>query len=207
MGTRGNVRDPAELDDNALMEWVAQGQTTALEVLYDRYASLVYSFAMRMVGDPEAARGLVERAFLAVWQRSAAFRPERDSCATWLLVLVHQLGVTEVRRRRSRRQRWEGAAGEEADDDEGPGPLPDLLTGGEHEAWVTLRRRHVREALQTLAKEQRRTLELSYFQGYTQEEIARLTGEPLTTIKSRLRSSLRRLREVLELEDARVERT
>lgn len=194
--------ETVELEDSELVTWAAKGRQDALDVLYDRHANLAYSLAMRMLGDAEASGELVQEAFLRLWQHAASYQGREGAVVTWLLSLVRSLGVDELRNRRSRPQRGARPSGE----DEGVlNLLPDLQAGDENDGWVPLRRRRIREALQVLSAEQRRTIELAYFQGHTQEEIARLTGEPLSTIKSRLRLSLRKLRTVLQPEDLGVE--
>ena len=183
------------------MAWVVEGRHGALEVLYDRYANLIYSFALRMLGEREAARELVQEAYLRVWQRAGEYEPHRGSFVKWLLTLVHRLGVDQVRRGRLQDGEMELRA-----EDAGNG----FPTGTEQhaeaemDAWIALRRRRIREALAALSHEQRRAVELAYFGGYTHEEIAKVTGESLGTVKSRMRLSLRKVREVLHPEDVEV---
>ncbi|HWE63915.1 MAG TPA: sigma-70 family RNA polymerase sigma factor [Chloroflexota bacterium] len=180
------------------MRELAQDPAAALAVLYDRYANLVYSFAMRMVGDPEVARDLVRQAFTLVWERRSTFDPRRLTFAAWLLAQAHALGVEAAQHRRANPQRATGLLPGENGDDDAASVLPDLGATSERESVIARRRRQVRDALQTLSKEQRRTLELAYFQGYTQDEIARLSGESSNMVRSHLRLSLLRLREVLQ---------
>ncbi len=180
------------------MTWVAEGRQGALEVLYDRHAALVYSVAMRMLDDTEAARTLTRATFLRVWEQAGSFEPHKGSFARWLLALVRDLGL-EARRA-------------------GAGATPTLPhpngagaarsgsgASAELDAWAAERRRRVCEALAILSSEQRRAVELAYFQGLTQQEIAETTAEPLGTVKSRLRLSLRKLREVLHPDDVEAE--
>jgi RNA polymerase sigma-70 factor (ECF subfamily) len=192
----------SELEDGALMAQVATGEVAALAELYDRYGDLVYSFLVRMLGDPRAAGDLLQAIFAQVWERASRFQSDRTVFDRWLLDLAHDLGVEEVRRRRGRRERVEG---QEASEDEGvPAVLPSLRATNEPDRWAGVRGR-IRDALVSLPQDQRRTIELCYFHGYTQEEIARLMGEPLPTVKGWLRLSLLRLRTLLELDDQRVD--
>lgn len=183
------------MTDAELMQQVAQGHIAALETLYDRYANLVYSFAMRMVGDPEAAREAARHAFMLVWERRHAFT-STDGFDAWLLGQVHQIGVAELRFRRAAGSRAAAPPGADEVMSDGREVQPDLDVTSELDEHIARKRLLVRRALETLTAEQRRTVELSYFQGYAQEEIARLTGEPLATVMSHLRLSLLRLREV-----------
>ena len=186
------------------MDQVAKGQYAALEVIYDRYANLVYSLAMRVLGEPDGAREVVQDTFVRVWEESAGFGSER-AFDVWLLNRTRQVAVEQLRRRRARPQREGYPRAEDAAEDAGAGGLIDLQAGIERDPRATAYHRRIREVLQGLSKEQRRTIELCYFQGYTQEEISRLTGEPLGTVKARIRGSLRKLHEVARAEDARAE--
>ena len=176
-------------------------------MIYDRYANLVYSLAMRVLGEPEGAREVVQDTFVRVWEESAGFGSER-AFDVWLLNRTRQVAVERLRRRRARPQREGYPRIEEAEDARtgaGADGLIELQAGIERDPRASAYHRRIREVLQGLSKEQRRTIELCYFQGYTQEEVSRLTGEPLGTIKSRIRASLRKLHDVARAEDARAE--
>jgi RNA polymerase sigma factor (sigma-70 family) len=179
------ARDLAHLSDEALVALAARADDGALAELYDRFGHVAYGLALRVVRDPALAEDAVQEAFLAVWRSAARFVPERAKASTWILTLVHRRAVDIVRREEPRRtEPLEGA----------PQPSANLT---EDEAWLRLRRTRVQEALRRLPDQQREALELAYFGGFTQSELADRLGEPLGTIKSRMFTGLARLRELL----------
>jgi RNA polymerase sigma factor (sigma-70 family) len=179
------ARDLAHLSDEALVALVARADDGALAELYDRFGHVAYGLALRVVRDPALAEDAVQEAFLAVWRSAARFVPERAKASTWILTLVHRRAVDVVRREEPRRTEPLEAA---------PQPSANLT---EDEAWLRLRRTRVQEALRKLPDQQREALELAYFGGFTQSELADRLGEPLGTIKSRMFTGLARLRELL----------
>jgi RNA polymerase sigma factor (sigma-70 family) len=179
------ARDLAHLSDEALVALVARADDGALAELYDRFGHVAYGLAVRVVRDPALAEDSVQEAFLAVWRSAGRFVPERGKASTWILTLVHRRAVDIVRREEPRRTEPLEAA---------PQPSANLT---EDEAWLRLRRTRVQEALQRLPDQQREALELAYFGGFTQSELADRLGEPLGTIKSRMFTGLARLRELL----------
>jgi RNA polymerase sigma factor (sigma-70 family) len=179
------ARDLAHLSDEALVALVARADDSALAELYDRFGHVAYGLALRIVRDPALAEDAVQEAFLAVWRWAARFVPERAKASTWILTLVHRRAVDIVRREEPRRTEPLEAA---------PQPSANLT---EDEAWLRLRRTRVQEALRRLPDQQREALELAYFGGFTQSELADRLGEPLGTIKSRMFTGLARLRELL----------
>ena len=179
------ARDLAHLSDEALVALVARADDSALAELYDRFGNVAYGLALRVVRDPALAEDAVQEAFLAVWRSAARFVPERAKASTWILTLVHRRAVDIVRREEPRRTEPLEAA---------PQPSANLT---EDEAWLRLRRTRVQEALRRLPDQQREALELAYFGGFTQSELADRLGEPLGTIKSRMFTGLARLRELL----------
>jgi RNA polymerase sigma-70 factor (ECF subfamily) len=184
---------PPELPDDALISLVARSDTTALGALYDRYGRIAYGLALRVLRDPTLAEDAVQDAFLAIWRSAGGFDPRRASARTWLLTLVHRRAVDLVRREECRRR---GAP-------ESPEQLGAPAT--DEEAAVRAQRRSVQQALAQLPHEQRELLELAYYGGFTQSELARRLGLPLGTIKSRMFTGLGRLRELLP-DPADVER-
>jgi RNA polymerase sigma factor (sigma-70 family) len=179
------ARDLAHLSDEALVALVARADDSALAELYDRFGHVAYGLALRVVRDPALAEDAVQEAFLALWRSAARFVPERAKASTWILTLVHRRAVDIVRREEPRRTEPLEAA---------PQPSANLT---EDEAWLRLRRTRVQEALRRLPDQQREALELAYFGGFTQSELADRLGEPLGTIKSRMFTGLARLRELL----------
>ena len=180
------ARDLAHLSDEALVALAARGEEGALSELYDRFGHVAYGLALRIVRDPALAEDAVQEAFLAVWRTAARFVPERAKASTWILTLVHRRAVDLVRREQPRRTEPLHAAPEAS------GSLT------EDEAWLRLQRTRIQEALRRLPDQQREAIELAYYGGFTQSELADRLGEPLGTIKSRMFTGLARLRELLE---------
>jgi len=176
---------PAALDDAALLARVSTGDEAALESLYQRYGGACFSLARRIINDQQLAEDVVQQVFLAMWQGSG-YDAKRGAVSTWLLSITHHKAVDAVRREGNRRKRLasEQALLEVAA--AGPGPAD--------ETWQRLRAERTREALRLLPAEQREVLLLAYYGGYTQREIADLTGLPLGTVKSRTLVAMRRLR-------------
>ncbi len=183
--TTGARRQHAHLSDEALLALCSRADESALGELYDRYGRVAYGLALRIVRDRALAEDAVQEAFLAVWRSAGAFLAEQGKPSTWILTLVHRRAVDLVRREERRR----------AD------PLDDVepATGGatDEEAWLRAQRQVVQEALRKLPPEQREAIELAYYGGFTQSELAEKLGQPLGTIKSRMFAGLKRLRELL----------
>ena len=185
----------AHLSDEALVALVARGDESALGELYDRVGRVAYGLAYRILRDERLAEDAVQEAFLAVWRSAAAFRAERAKASTWIVTLVHRRAVDIVRREERRRT-------EPLDADALP-DAPEPSGSAEDEAWLGFERDRVQAALRTLPDTQREAIELAYYGGYSQSELAERLGVPLGTIKSRMFAGLARLREVLD--DAETE--
>ena len=182
-----------ELSDVDLIERAAGGDARALEILYDRYSRVVYSFALRIIGDPQIAEELLQEVFFRAWQQGGSFRANRGTFVTWLLSITHNMAIDEVRKRRRRPQKSDN------DDPETVlAGVPDTGQDIEEEVWLGSLRETIGAALATLPPAQREAVELAYFQGLTQREIAERLGEPLGTIKTRMRLGMQKLRDVLE---------
>jgi RNA polymerase sigma-70 factor (ECF subfamily) len=184
--------DSTAASDADLIGRVSEGDAQALELLYDRYSRVVYSFALRIVGDPQLAEELLQEVFLRTWQQGSAFRAARGTFITWLLSITHNMAIDEVRKRRRRPQR--------ADNEEPEAVLAAMMDEGqdvEEEVWLSSLRATIATALEVLPPAQREAIELAYFQGLTQREIAERLGEPLGTIKTRMRLGIQKLREQL----------
>jgi RNA polymerase sigma factor (sigma-70 family) len=179
------ARDLVHLSDEALVALVARGEEDGLAVLYDRYGHTAYGLALRVVRDPGLAEDVVQEAFLSLWRTAARFVPERARAATWILTLVHRRAVDLVRREDRRRAEPIESAPEAADAAAAEAP------------WLQLERERVQAALARLPDRQREAIELAYYGGFTQAELADRLGEPLGTIKSRMFAGLARLSELL----------
>ncbi len=194
--------DRAEEDEQLIGRLVA-GDVAALDALYDRYAGVVFALVLRIVADRPVAEELLQETFLRAWQRAGLFEGSRGRVPSWLLGIAHNLAIDELRRRRRRPQavtprEWERAERELAG-------LPDPGPAVAEEAWSRLRRAQIEAALGRLPPAQRRIIELAYFEGYSQSEIAARLGEPLGTVKTRMRLGMRKLRDLLEAQGLAVE--
>jgi RNA polymerase sigma-70 factor (ECF subfamily) len=178
----------AHLSDEALVALVARGDEDALAELYDRTNRVAYGLALRVLRDERHAEDAVQEAFLQVWRSASTFRAERAKASTWILTLVHRRAVDLVRRE-ERRQ-----AEPLADDAE----VGQAAEQTEEAAWLRFERERVQSALRQLPDVQREALELAYYGGFSQSELADRLGVPLGTIKSRMFAGLARLRELLD---------
>jgi RNA polymerase sigma factor (sigma-70 family) len=182
----------ADLDDLELHRRLSAGDRAAFDELYRRYASAAYGLAFRVTGQAVLAQDVVHDAFLALWRAPEAFDERRGSFRTFFLSLVHHRAVDTVRRETRLRSRNERAANLE------PLTGEDPAEGVTEAAYLAVRRREVLEALGSLPPEQRQVLEIAYFGGKTQVEIAEEIGIPLGTVKTRTFAALRKLRAQLE---------
>ena len=175
--------------DRAALGRIAAGELAALEDLYDRYKTMAYSIAYRITNDATLAEDVVQDAFLGAWRNAARYVEGRGSVKTWLLSIVHHRAIDAIRRRRPTTELPDIDAG-----------LPEALTLPDvwAEVSASLDSDTVRAALVGLSDVQREALELAYFSGLTQQEIADRTGTPLGTVKSRMRLGLLAMRRALE---------
>ena len=179
-------RELAHLSDEALVALAARSEQSALAELYDRFGRPAYGLALRIVRDEALAEDAVQEAFLTLWRTAARFVPERGKASTWILTLVHRRAVDLVRREERRRTDVLEHA-----------PEPASKETVDEAAWLRLQRERVQEALRKLPDQQREAIELAYYGGFTQSELADRLGQPLGTIKSRMFLGLGRLRELL----------
>jgi RNA polymerase sigma-70 factor (ECF subfamily) len=168
-----------------LLQRTADGDRESFARFYDRYASLVFTFALRLLQMPSEAEDLLQDVFLQVWRQSGSYSQERGSPEAWLMTITRSRAIDKLRSLRRREQSV--AAPEEA---------TAVSEGGkvESSAAASEARLVVRGALARLPEAQRTVLELAYFDGLTQAEIAARLGEPLGTVKTRMRAGLERLR-------------
>ena len=173
------------LADEDLISLTDGGDAQAFAALYDRHGRVAYSLAYRMMGERQAAEDLAQEAFIKVWRRAGSYRAQKGSVRTWILSIVHNRGIDQLRSHASRRRTQEKIEASAASSQ----PSEAFA-----ETWRNTQAEQVREALSTLPKEQLKILELAYFSGYTHVEIAELLGVPLGTVKGRMRLGLQKMR-------------
>lgn len=179
--------------DAALLARLKAGDGSALTEIYDRHATMVYSIGLKFLRDPGRAEDLTHDVFLVIWEHPERYRPEIGPFAPWFYRVARNRAIDVLRRTRRETQPGDQAIFELSwpDPDPDPGEL----------AWIRIESRRVRAALLQLPATQRAVIELAYFSGMTQREMAEHLNEPLGTIKTRVRSGLLRLREMLETDD------
>ena len=178
-----------ELADDVLLQLVHLGNESALGALYDRYGKLAYSLAYRILGDVQAAEDAVQEAFINIWRRAGSFSSNRGTARTWIMAVVHHRSIDIGRRRR-------GLTPREL-------PLETVqLPEDPRDTWSevsnTLDRELLVRCLEQIPEPQREAIQLAYFEGYTQREIAELKGIPLGTVKGRIRIGMAKLRGQLQ---------
>jgi len=183
------VSDLQDRKDRDLVERVSTGDRAAFSELYRRYASSAFGLATRILGEQALAEEVLQEVFLAVWRRSGAYDPARGSVRSWVFAQIHHRSVDAVRREEAERRRSGSTVVREAVEDD----LQEVI----EESWLQSRREHVRRALTTLSPDQRQMIELAYYRGLTQTQVASETGVPLGTVKSRTLAAMRRMRDAL----------
>ncbi|MGC2186289.1 MAG: sigma-70 family RNA polymerase sigma factor [Terriglobales bacterium] len=175
----------AGLSDVSLVWGMRSGDESAMATLYDRYSSLVYGVALRVLGDTGAAEDVLQEVFMQLWRNPAAFDSGRGSLGAWLGVIARNRAIDGVRKRRPETDIADVVVSVE----------PDMADAAERSRAME----KVRGALLGMPEAQRRALEMAYFEGLTHTEIAAKTGEPLGTIKTRIRAGLLALRKAFEV--------
>jgi len=172
--------------DTALVERIMAGEEGALSALYDRYAGMLYAMLVRILKDTSAAEEVLQDLFLQLWRGASRFDASRGSLPAWLLVIGRNRALSRLRRRERR----------EILEDPEEFSLEAVPSAGdlEDEAWRMQLMQRLRSAMATLPPEQKEALELAYFEGMTQTEIAARTGSPLGTVKSRVRAAMQSLK-------------
>lgn len=183
-GTTGSGAERLPLSDGALLELVAGRDQPAMTEIFRRYGGLVYSIALRVLKDRGQAEDLVQEVFFQLWRNPGAFHPNRGALGAWLLVVARNRAIDSIRRRRPT----------DSLDDHVLPSAANLADEAERDAMM----RKVKAAMSNLPSEQRAPLELAYFEGLTQSEIAERTGDPLGTVKTRIRLALTTLRRSLQ---------
>lgn len=186
--------EPAVPSDQALVARLSARDSSALDELYQRYVRAVYSLACRVLGDPSLAEDVVQDVFLKLWRQPESYRAERGSLGPWLLSVTHNRSVDMLRRRRSHAEQQFPEV-QEAPATVINGALDPVDLAGLQEDAAAIRR-----ALARIPPEQRRAIEMAFFEGKTHVEISAELGEPLGTAKTRIRLGMRKLRALLEAE-------
>lgn len=182
--------DFTTVDDAALILLIARSNSAALSQLYDRYGRLVYSVAYQAVGDAETAEEITQDVFVRVWDGASSYRAELAKVSTWLVGITRHRAIDELRRRGVRPEKNAVPWPEETEND-----LP-VLDGPEQTVETSLQRQSVRRVVASLPEDQQRVLGLAFFNGYSHSEIAEHLGEPLGTVKSRIRLAMQKLRDI-----------
>ncbi|WP_322815818.1 sigma-70 family RNA polymerase sigma factor [Chloroflexus sp.] len=180
------------LTDELLIDLIVQREEAALGELYDRYASLVYAIALRITGDRQTAEEVMQDVFQNIWQTAGGFRRQTGAVAGWIIGISRYRAIDTLRSKRERGRSRE-LTGIEAS------PHPSTSSDIEHDVEQRILHEAVRAALADLPLPQRQAIEMAYYGGLTQVEIAERLGEPLGTIKTRLRLGLTKLRELLRM--------
>jgi RNA polymerase sigma-70 factor (ECF subfamily) len=185
-------RETTEISDDTLIPRVARRDSRALALLYDRYGALALGLATKILGDRATGEEIVQEAFWRVWARAKTYRKTRGQFAPWLLSVVHNLAIDELRKRNSRPH--VSSTGLE---DQVQADLPDPRADVAAAAYSNIVGVQVRAAVALLPEPQRHVLELAYFQGLTHQAISEKLGEPLGTVHTRSRLAILKLREQL----------
>ena len=188
------VSSPSGSDDRELVARMSAGDDAALAQLYDRWSRPVFSLVLRLVRDGDDAEDVVEEAFWQVWRQASRYDGSRGEVGTWLLTIARTRALDRLR---SRRRLREEPLTPVSLDASGAGGATSAADDPSVRAEASERRTIVAQALQTLPREQREVLELAYFAGLSQAEIADRTGQPLGTVKTRTRLAAQKLRDCL----------
>lgn len=198
VGVVPDTENLTSMSDDSLMRAIGESKNGALEALYERYVAGCYGLALKIIGDPTLAEEIVQDVFLKVWRKPESYIAGRGKFSSWLLTLVHNRSIDKLRRTKA------GVLGSSVplDLDSGAGialadMLPDAAPTPYDEAWREEKGSIVRSTLSLLPETQRQAISMAYFGGLTQKEIAEKLGEPLGTIKTRTRSGLIQLRQLL----------
>jgi len=184
--------DYKKLDDVTIIGLIQQSQSDALAELYDRYGRLVFGLAFNAIRDQALAEEITQDVFMRVWDKASTYQKEKGKVITWLANIARYRTIDVLRYQKIR------AEGHSSSWDELPFFDPPDSQNIEKDVELAHEAQRVRDALSSLPKEQQVALALAYFRGYTQEEVAAELGEPLGTIKTRIRLGMLKLRRILE---------
>ena len=180
-----NMPPPSNQDDAALLLLVQKGDEAAMASLFDRYSKVVYSVALRVLRDPASAEDVLQEIFMQIWRNPDGFIATRGSLGGWLAVVSRNRSIDALRRKRPT---------EQVDDMALASPY-NLADEAERNNMME----KARSVIHLLPTEQRKTLEMAFFDGLTHSEIAEMTGDPLGTVKTRIRSALTTLRKAFKV--------
>jgi RNA polymerase sigma-70 factor (ECF subfamily) len=186
--------DLSPIADEQLVQRIVSGDASALEALYDRYIRQCFGLALRMLGDSAVAEEVIQEVFIKLWSQPLSYSSQRGKFASWLLSLVHHRCIDELRRRSRTEVALDEPTGENQIERE------PVATGADpsEQVWLMEQQRAVRDALGKIAPNQRQVLEMAYFNGLSQSEIAAKLNQPLGTVKTRIRLGMQNLRSLLE---------
>ncbi len=185
-------RQQSDREDAELLKRIQRADQRALSTLYDRYASVLYPFSLRMTGSHEAAEDVVHDVFVNIWEKAGSYTSQAGSPYAWIIALCRTKGMEKLRATSQRRKGRE----EEGSASHGSSDASDK--GGPPETIVTMKSftEEVRNSLKSLSKLELRLLELSYYEGQSQSDLARMLRIPLGTIKAKMRRGIQKLRQV-----------
>ena len=184
--------DYEELEDRELIHRIAQLDKGALEALYGRYITPVYSLAMFMLRQEALAEEVTQEIFLNIWLKASSFKPDRGEPRSWIMSVAHHKVVDLIRSRRRTLTMTNPADYETLD------LLPAIQTSTEQQVEQNLERERILKAMSELPEAQREVILLAYYEGYSQSEMANKLNQPLGTIKTRVRLGMQKLRIILE---------
>ena len=186
----GDTRSNA--DDVALIRRIVEADETALGALYDRWVRSLYSLVLHLLKDADEAEDVVEETFWQAWRKASSYEPSKGAVSTWLLTIGRRKALDRIRAKKRHKEDPIGQDNTFAN-------LPSTALDPSQDMEGSELREHVRAALVQLPAEQREVLELGYFKGMSQTEIADATGQPLGTVKTRMRLAMQKLREPLSM--------
>ena len=187
-----STQNGSNADDAALIRRMCEADETALGALYDRWVRALYSLVVHLLKDPDEAEDVVEETFWQAWKKASSYEPSKGAVSTWLLTIGRRKALDRIRARNRHKEDPIGRDQSFAD-------LPSTANDPAQDIEGKELREQVRAALRELPDEQREVLELGYFKGLSQSEIAEATGQPLGTVKTRMRLAMQKLREPLSM--------
>ena len=190
--------DYKKFDDESLLRLIERSQSEALSELYDRYSRLVFGMARNAVGDQALAEEITQDVFMRVWDKAGTYQAEQGKVVSWIAGIARNRAIDVFRHQRIR------AEGSSVSWEEMPFFDPPDSQNVEQDLEAKYQRQHIQQALFLLPEEQRQALALAYFRGYTHEQVAEALGQPLGTVKTRIRLGMQKLRQIFEDENSPV---